>query len=93
VYSSKPFSAYLLFASEERIGYLQRDHIISLQTRLAARTLSFDQEEDIKRRVEQFLEQKFQIIPYWKNTESRAIPGYIGVILENAGWIFDNPTT
>jgi hypothetical protein len=81
----------LIFGTDGWISQIQQREIIALQTRLAARTLSDAQAVEIKKRVESFADQTFQIIPYWQNKESLAIANRIAAILSNAHWKLHNP--
>jgi hypothetical protein len=53
--------------------------------------LSDEQGVSIKKKVEKFSGQTFQIIPYWQNKESMAIANRIAEILGAAGWKLHNP--
>jgi hypothetical protein len=67
----------LIFGTDGWISQIQQREIIALETRLAARALSDEQATAIKKRLETFADQTFQIIPYWQNRESMAIANRI----------------
>jgi hypothetical protein len=69
----------------------QNTRIISLQKRLAARTLSDEQVEAIGARLKNFSPQTLQIIPYWQNRESKEIADRIATALGRVGWTLQNP--
>jgi hypothetical protein len=88
----------LLFVFDERISArqdsvisAQNTEIISLQRRLAARTLSDQQASAIAEKVRTSAGQTFQVIAYWKIPESLALAERIGAILTAAGWKIDQP--
>jgi hypothetical protein len=81
----------LLFASEERVSSLQKESIIELSRRLAARSLSDAQADNIEAALKPFSGQPFQIIPYWQNKESLGIANRIADSLIAAGWQIDQP--
>jgi hypothetical protein len=81
----------LIFGTDGWINQIQQSEIIALETRLAARTLSDAQVAEITKRLANFSDQTFQIIPYWKNPESMAIANRIADVLVNAGWKLDQP--
>ena len=81
----------LIFGTDGWISQIQEREIIALETRLAARTLSDQQATAIKKRLEKFAGQTFQIIPYWQNRESMAIANRIANLLGDAGWKLHNP--
>jgi hypothetical protein len=78
-------------AKQDSIISEQNKHIISLQGRLAARSLSDDQFADIAQRLKPFSPQTFQVIPYWKDKESKDIGDRIANALASAGWTLENP--
>lgn len=81
----------LLFWSDGRISEIQRDQIIALETRLAARTLTDSQVAEIKKKLSPFSGQVFEVIPYWQNNESLSIANRIADALTGAGWKIDEP--
>jgi hypothetical protein len=87
-----------LFAFDEGVSVAQQStieaqntEIISLQKRLAARTLSDEQLGAIAERIKSFSGQSFQVIAYWKNPESLAFANRIGDTLLKANWVIDQP--
>jgi hypothetical protein len=77
---------------EDRIKATQRDKIITLEERLAARSFSPPQAADLAARLKPFSPLTFQIIPYWDDKESFDLANRIDVILEGIGWKLENPT-
>ncbi|WP_316229039.1 hypothetical protein [Bradyrhizobium sp. SZCCHNR1070] len=80
-----------LFVFDEGISNAQQDKIVNLETRLAFRTLSAEQFEDIVEQLKPTAGQHFQIVTYWQNPESLALTERIYEALNKAGWIFDKP--
>jgi hypothetical protein len=88
----------LLFVFDERISAKQdstiagqNKEIISLQKRLAARTLSDGQLETIANRLRPLGGQHFDIVAYWQNPESLALANRIYEAITKAGWEYDKP--
>ena len=71
----------------------QRDEIISLERRLAARSLSKEQFARLVTRLKPYAGQHFDIVTYWKNPESLGITNQIYDALIGAGWIYDKPVS
>jgi hypothetical protein len=82
----------LIFGTDGWISHIQRDEIIALENRLAARTLSDEQISAIADRLKQFSSQEFDIVAYWKNPESLGLANRIYDALIKAGWKYDKPT-
>jgi hypothetical protein len=90
----------LLFVFDERVSARQdsiisgqNKEIISLQKRLAARTLSDDQLEGIANKLRPFGVQHFDIVAYWKNPESLLLANRIYEAIIKAGWVYDKPAS
>jgi hypothetical protein len=81
----------LVFGADGWISAIQRSEIITLESRLAARSLSNDQAAEIVSRLNRFHDISFQIIPYWQNKESLSIADRIADILMSAEWTLNNP--
>ena len=81
-----------LFAFDEGISNAQQEKIVSLETRLAFRSLSDEQLMDVAELLNGTSGQHFDIVTYWKNPEALAITRRIFTALEIAGWIYDKPT-
>lgn len=81
----------LLFVFDEGISSAQREKIIVLETRLAARTLSDPQIAGIEKRLGPFAGQTFQIIPYWDDDECLAIANRIADALTASNWKIEQP--
>jgi hypothetical protein len=81
----------LIIGTDGWIGAIQRAEIIGLETRLAARSLSDDQAENMRRNLRQFPGQSFEVITYWQNKESLGIANRIADTLISAGWQIDQP--
>lgn len=79
------FCGAMIFAIDGRISHIQRDEIIVLQNRLAARKLSNAQIADMKRELEKFSGQKFLYDAYFVK-EVTDIGSQISDALEGAGW-------
>ena len=90
IFAAVAFSL-LLFAFDEGIASAQREEIIALETRLAARTLSDKQVAEIVETLRPFAGQEFWAIPYWDNPESSAISDRVARALTSAGWKIDPP--
>jgi hypothetical protein len=69
----------------------QRAEIISLERRLAARSLSDEQVADVAAQLKPFAGQHFDIVTYWRNPESLVIANRIYEALLKADWIYDKP--
>jgi hypothetical protein len=69
----------------------QQATIISLQNRLAARSLTDAQVVDIIEQLKPFAGQHFDIVTYWRNPESVAVTNRIYAALISAGWLYDKP--
>lgn len=89
----------LLFGFDEGISSAQRStistqrgEIITLERRLAARTLTDAQVNAIAKRLSQFKGQDFDIVTYWQNPESLSLSNRIYPALVGAGWKYDKPT-
>jgi hypothetical protein len=85
------FLGAMIFAFDGWISRVQRTEIVTLETRLAARTLSDDQVATIKSQLHRYAGQAFEIIPYWQNRESLDIANRIADTLTGAGWTIDQP--
>jgi hypothetical protein len=81
----------LIFATDGWISRIQRQEIIALEKRLAARTLSDVQATDMKSKLQSFSGQVFQVVPYWQNRESFTIADRIARTLIDAGWKIEQP--
>lgn len=81
----------LVFGTDGWISHIQRNEIIALENRLAARSLTSAQVDDIIGRMKQFPGQHFDIVPYWKNPESMGLSNRIYDALLKAGWLYDKP--
>lgn len=81
----------ILFEFDEGISHAQQARIEVLDNRLLARSLSLDQAVDIKNSLAAYSGQTFEIIPYWKNKESRDIANRLADVLISAGWEIDQP--
>ena len=85
------FFTIIIFGVDGWINVIQRGEIITLETRLAARTLSDTQAADIKNRAAQFQSQTFQVITYWDDDECMEIANRVADMLIAAGWQIDQP--
>jgi hypothetical protein len=81
----------LLFGFDEGISGAQQAKIVTLETRLAFRSLSDEQFNDLIQQLKPSSGQHFDIVTYWKNPEAKAITGRIYDTLTKAGWIYDKP--
>jgi hypothetical protein len=80
-----------VFAADGAISNIQRDQIIELDMRLAARTIFPTDAAKIRKAVAQFADQNFEIIPYWDDGESLNFAKQLAAVLESAGWKIDQP--
>jgi hypothetical protein len=82
-----------LFVFDEGISDAQKEKIIVLEKRLASRTLSAEQFDDIVEQTAPMSGQHFDIVTYWKNPEALAIAQRIHDAIVKAGWVYDKPTS
>jgi hypothetical protein len=80
-----------LFVFDEGISNAQQEKIITLEKRLAARSLADEQISSIADRLKQFSGQEFDIVTYWKNPESLGLANRLYDALLKAGWKYDKP--
>jgi hypothetical protein len=87
-----------LFGFDERISKAQqsvieaqRSEIISLEKRLAFRSLTDEQFSDLVDQVKGTGAQTFQVITYWRDEEALAIANRVADALIKAGWTIDQP--
>jgi hypothetical protein len=80
-----------LFVFDEGISNVQQEKIVALETRLAFRSLSDEQFDDVVEQMTPFKGQQFQIVTYWKNPEAVAIMARIYEAITKAGWVYDKP--
>jgi len=76
----------LIFAADARISQEQRSEIISLQKRLAARTLLDNQIAGIAEKLKEYSGQEYEIIAFWNNKESVALMNRMISALDLAQW-------
>jgi len=82
-----------VFGIDGWIGQIQRSEIITLENRVAARSLSDAQFADIAKRLAPLKGQQFHIVTYWKNPEALDISNRIYAALVKAGWLYDKPAS
>lgn len=80
----------LLFV-DSWISIGQKEEIIALQKRLAARSLNEEQKTSIASRLKRFPSQTIQIIPYWQDKESLDIANAIAQAVMKDDWKIHNP--
>lgn len=82
-----------VFEAGDRLESLDNAQIITLEKRLAFRSLSDAQFADVVDQLKPFAGQTFQVITYWKNPEALAIANRMADALIKAGWVIKQPTT
>jgi hypothetical protein len=87
----EPIFTIGLFIYDEHLSRGQNEQIISLEKRLAARSLTDAQVVDIIEQLKPFAGQHFDIVTYWRNPESVAVTNRIYGALISAGWLYDRP--
>ena len=78
----------VLFVFDEGISSAQQEKIISLESRLAARTLTVEQQHAITSAVSRFRDITFEISTYRHNTEAISLSKQILSSLDEAKWDF-----
>jgi hypothetical protein len=78
----------VLFVFDEGISGAQQDKIIALESRLAARTLTVEQQHSIASAVSKFPGITFEISTYRHNTEAISLSKQIMFSLNEAKWDF-----
>jgi hypothetical protein len=89
----EPIFTLWLFVYDENLARGQNDQIISLQRRLAFRSLSDAQFADLVEKLKPTGAQTFQVITYWRDEEALAIANRMADALIKAGWTIDQPKT
>jgi len=87
------FFTILIFGTDGWIGHIQRNEIIALENRLAARSLSAAQSVALIERLKPFGGQEFDIVTYWKSPEALAFTNGIYDALIKSGWKYDKPAS
>jgi len=85
----EPIFTIGLFIYDEHLSRGQNAQIISLQRRLAERSLSDAQIADVVDQLKSFSGQHFDVVTYMNNPESWAITQRVFSALIKAGWIYD----
>lgn len=82
----------LIFATDAQISFKQRVHIASLEARIAARTLSASDQNEVATAVNEFSGQLFKLTSYMDDQESVDIADQLGKALNTAGWALIKPS-
>jgi hypothetical protein len=80
------FFTIMVFGIEGWVGHIQRNEIIALESRLAARTLTPKQQRAIADAIRQYSGIKFELGTYTHVPECAALTDQIGSALKNANW-------